>query len=72
MWSVWKVGEVHAGFWWGKLEEGDTLEDPGIDGRTVLNNFQEVGWGGMDCVCLVQGRVRLQALVNAVMNVRIP
>jgi hypothetical protein len=28
--------EVHTGFWWGDLREGDHLEDPGIDGRIIL------------------------------------
>jgi len=28
--------EVHTGFWWGNLRERDCLEDPGLDGRTIL------------------------------------
>jgi hypothetical protein len=28
--------EVHTGFWWGELREGDHLEDPGVDVRIML------------------------------------
>jgi hypothetical protein len=27
--------EVHTGFWWRDLGEGDHLEDPGVDGRII-------------------------------------
>jgi hypothetical protein len=28
--------EVHIGFWWEDLREGDHLRDPGVDGRIML------------------------------------
>jgi hypothetical protein len=30
------TGEVHAGYWWGVLKEGDHVRDLGIDGRIIL------------------------------------
>jgi len=35
-------------------------------------DLQEVGWAGMDWIYLVQNRVRWRALVNEVMNHRVP
>jgi hypothetical protein len=64
------------------------LEDLSIDGRVILNGsqgnrmvggcdnikmyFQDVGWGGMDWIDLAQDRNRWRAVVNAVMNIRVP
>jgi hypothetical protein len=31
--------EVHTGFWWGDLKEGDYLGDRGIDGRIILRRI---------------------------------
>jgi hypothetical protein len=29
-------GEVHAGFWWGNLKEGDHLEGPKVERRIIM------------------------------------
>jgi hypothetical protein len=51
MWHIWEKREVHTGFWWGDLREGDHLGDPGVDGRTVLKwtfkKWDEGAWTGL-------------------------
>jgi hypothetical protein len=44
--------------------------------RTLLDNirmdFVEMGWGDMDWIGLAQDRDRWRALVNSVLNLRVP
>jgi hypothetical protein len=58
--------------WRGNLRERNHLEDPGVDGRIILRWIfrkwdVEAGTGSM-----AQDRDRWRALVNAVMNLRVP
>jgi hypothetical protein len=64
--------EVLTGFWWGDLREGDHLGDPGVDGRIILKWIFNKWDGGIDWIELAQDRDKCRALVNAVMNLRVP
>jgi hypothetical protein len=60
-------GTVVTGFWWGHLRKTEHLKDPDVDGRIILRwifRKWDLGYG--------QDRDRWWALVNAVMNLRVP
>jgi hypothetical protein len=66
-------GEVYTGFWWGNLKGKRPL---GRTRRRREDNIKvahyDVVCGGMDWIDLAQDRDRWRALVNAVMNLRVP
>ena len=48
------------------------MKDPGVDGR-IISKWIIVNWdGGMDWIDLAQDRERWRAVVNAVVNLRVP
>ena len=73
MWHVWGSREAYTVFWWGNLRERGHWGDQDVDGRIILRwIFRKWDVGVMDWVELAQDRDRWWALVNAVMNLRVP
>ena len=62
---------MRVGFWWGSLCERDNLEGPGLKGDNIKMDLQEVGWGSKDWIDLTNNKDRWQAVVNAVLNLRV-
>ena len=54
------------------LQRVDHLEDPDVAGRIILKWIFEKGNGVVYWIDLSQARDRWRALVNAVMNLRVP
>jgi hypothetical protein len=48
------------------------LGDPGVDGRIILKWIFKKWFGDMDSIELAQDGDRWRAVVNAVMNPRVP
>jgi hypothetical protein len=65
--------EVHGWFWWENSRKGDHLVDLGVDGmiiiKWILKKCDVVAW---IWIVLAQDRDRWQALLDGVMNLRVP
>jgi len=73
MCHVWETGEMHTGFCWGCLREKNPLARPSPRWKDNIKvDLQEVGWGGRDWIDLAEDGDRWPALVNTVMNLRVP
>ena len=48
------------------------MKEPGVDGRIILKWIFDSLHGSIDWIDLVQDRDRWRALVDTVMNVRVP
>jgi hypothetical protein len=72
MQHVWVRGKVHTVFWWGDLRIRDHLENLGVDEKMILKCTFRKWDGGIDWIDMAQDRDRWRAVVNVVMNLRIP
>jgi hypothetical protein len=63
---------MHTIFWSENLKGEDYLKDLGVDSRNIRMNFREIGWKDVDLIHLAQNRDQWRALVNTVMNLRVP
>jgi hypothetical protein len=59
-------------FFGGDLRERDHLEDQGVDGKTILKCILKTCWNDVDSIELAQDTGKWWAVVNAVMNLRVP
>jgi hypothetical protein len=62
---------MHIGHWWESQKEKAHWEDQGVGRWTILKWILEI-WDGMDWIDLVHDRDQWRALVNMVMNLRVP
>jgi hypothetical protein len=57
----------------GKPERNRQIQTPRHRWKDNIKiNLQDMGWGGMDWIDVAQDTDRWQAIVNAVMNLRVP
>jgi hypothetical protein len=61
---------------WGEVGNPERKRPLGRPRRRWVGNItidlREIGWDGTDCIDLAQDRDQWRALVNTVMNLRIP
>jgi hypothetical protein len=47
--------------------------DPiGVHGKAIKMDLREIGWDGVDWIDIAQDRNQWRALVNTVLNLRVP
>jgi hypothetical protein len=64
-------GEVHTGFWWGKMKKRVHLEDLRTEGRLIRMDPQETGWGIVELIDLDQDRDKWKIVVKTVLNLSV-
>jgi hypothetical protein len=64
----WGRRRMHIGYWW----ESQKKRDQDVGGWTILKWILEIGWDGADWIDVAQDRDQWRALVNTVLNLRVP
>jgi hypothetical protein len=59
---------MHIGYWWESQEVRPRRR--WVD--NIKMDLREIGWDGVDWIDLAQDRDQWRALVNTVMNLRVP
>jgi hypothetical protein len=62
---------MSTGFWYENLKVKSYLNDLCIDGNIKLDT-KVIGWVGMDWIHLAKSTDKWRAVVNTVMNFRVP
>jgi hypothetical protein len=71
MYHAWGRRGMHIGFWWESQKERDNWEILDVGERIILK-YILTGWGSMDWIDLGQDRDQWRALLNMIMNLRVP
>jgi hypothetical protein len=57
---------MHIGYWWQNQKERFHWED------NIKMDLRELGWDGMDWIDVAQDKNQSGALVNTILNLRVP
>jgi hypothetical protein len=73
MYYEWERRGMHIGYWWESQKVRDHLEYLDVSGWTILKiDLREIAWDSMGWIELAQDRDQWRALVNTVMNLKVP
>jgi hypothetical protein len=72
MWYAWGTRGMHTEFWWESQKERDHLENTRRWEYNIKMELIKIKWGDIDWICLSQDRGQWKALVNTVINLRVP
>jgi hypothetical protein len=63
---------MHIEYWWESQKERTTGKTKTRWVNKIKMDLREIGWDGVDCMHMAQDREEWKALVNTVLNLRVP